>query len=369
LVDDASFMERRPLTKLWPALRVIVAVRVACDLRKLFIAAIGIIVVEAGWFVGDRLFAASGDVTPSVLATISPLGWADGELPAPREAAVKLALWVSEPVRLVVVPFWALTDPASSWRRLLHALVALLWGIVVWSLCGGAIARIAIIQVAQMRQTGLVAAVRFAIRRAGSLIAAPLCPLLGIGFCASILAAVGAFSRIPLVGPALLGIGYLFPLLIGFVIALLGVLLAAAWPLFAAAVAAGSEDALDTLSRAVSYVNQRIGPFVIAVALAAVLGAIGLVFVDLFAAVVIRATAWGLSLTNPSAPLGSPFPSGDWSSTIAVATHSLWHGLVGLLAHGWTYSFFYSAASCLYLWLRHDVDGTPWSEIEAQSHT
>jgi hypothetical protein len=367
LADDASLMERRPLLRLWPALRVIAAVRLACDLRKLLIAAIGIIVVEAGWFAGDRLFQAPGDVTPSVLATILPLAWDAHDLPSPRETVVKLALWISEPVRVLVLPLLALTDPASRWPRLLHALAALLWVIVVWSVCGGAIARIAVVQVAQMRQPGLVGAVRFATRRAGSLIAAPLCLLLGIGFCAAILATVGAFSRIPLIGPALLGIGYVFPLLIGFVIALFGLLLTAAWPLFAAAVAAGSEDAIDTLSRAVGYVNQRVGPFVIAVALAAVLGAIGLVFVEVFAAVVIRATSWGLSLANPNAPLSSSVPSGDWSSTIAVAAHSLWHGLVGLLAHGWAYSFFYSAASCLYLWLRHDVDGTPWNEIEARS--
>ena len=35
-----------------------------------------------------------------------------------------------------------------------------------------------------------------------------------------------------------------------------------------------------------------------------------------------------------------------------------------LLAHGWIYSFFWTAAAYLYLWLRHDVDGTPPDEIE-----
>ncbi len=257
MADDASIMERRPLTRLWPALRLIAAVRLACDLRKLFIAMIGIVVLQAGWSAGHWLFGASDHVTPTLHNASPPLEWESEVLPTPSEAAMELALWLSEPVRLLTVPLWALIDPASSWPKLLHALFALVWMILVWSLCGGAIARIAVVQVAQMRQTGIVAAIRFVFKRAGSLIVAPLCPLLGIGFCAAILAAIGAVYRIPAVGPPLVGIGYVVPLMIGFVITLLVFVMAAAWPLMPAAVAAGAEDALDALSRTVSYVNQR----------------------------------------------------------------------------------------------------------------
>ena len=38
--------------------------------------------------------------------------------------------------------------------------------------------------------------------------------------------------------------------------------------------------------------------------------------------------------------------------------------MVNLVAHGWAYSFFWTAAALIYLWLRHDVDGTPWEEID-----
>ena len=44
-------------------------------------------------------------------------------------------------------------------------------------------------------------------------------------------------------------------------------------------------------------------------------------------------------------------------------------GAVGLLAHGWIYSFVWTAAALLYLWLRHAVDGTPWTEIEPDEET
>jgi hypothetical protein len=52
------------------------------------------------------------------------------------------------------------------------------------------------------------------------------------------------------------------------------------------------------------------------------------------------------------------------SSPIAGATHAFWLGVVYLIAHGWIFSFFWTAAAYLYLWLRLDVDGSPWYEIE-----
>ena len=41
----------------------------------------------------------------------------------------------------------------------MHAFLSLIWLIVVWGICGGAIARIAIVQVAEMRQTSVVDAI------------------------------------------------------------------------------------------------------------------------------------------------------------------------------------------------------------------
>jgi len=52
------------------------------------------------------------------------------------------------------------------------------------------------------------------------------------------------------------------------------------------------------------------------------------------------------------------------AGAMAAATHAFWLEAVRLVAHGWIYSFFWTAAALLYLWLRHDVDGTPWSELE-----
>ncbi len=47
----------------------------------------------------------------------------------------------------------------------------------------------------------------------------------------------------------------------------------------------------------------------------------------------------------------------------AAMFHDGWLLVVWLLAYGWVYSYFWSAAAQIYLLLRQDVDGTPWDDI------
>ena len=129
---------------------------------------------------------------------------------------------------------------------MLHAIASLLWLIVVWGICGGAIARIAIVQAATPRQVSGVEALRFALANAHALIVAPVCPLLAVVFLALLNAAFGLLYRVPWVGPAMAGNGLLFPLAIGLVMTLFVAGLAAGWPLLQAATAGGADDALDS---------------------------------------------------------------------------------------------------------------------------
>jgi hypothetical protein len=248
---------------------------------------------------------------------------------------------------------------------MLHAFLNLAWLILVWGLSGGAISRIAIIQVTNLRQVGIAEAVRFALRSASSLIVAPLCPLLGLGFCAAITAAFGLLYRVPVVGTSIVGAFLVAPLVLGFVMILMVAGLLAGWPLFHAAVAAGAEDALDALSRTFGYLNQRLGSFTALVVFVWVLGLIGLVFVDYLTIGVLRLTEWGLGLGAPAAQVSAFFSGmGPPPGALAAATHAFWLGMVWLVAHGWIYSYVWTAAALIYLWLRHAVDGTPWSELE-----
>jgi hypothetical protein len=363
--DEVSIPDRRSLTRLFSALRLLGAMRQAFDLRKLIIAALGLALLQPAWALLDLIVPSAADTTPDLLAQSSTFN----SLSEPDfwswNTVSGLHFRLSEPVRLLATPLFAFVDPGAGWARMMHALLSLIWLITVWGICGCAISRIAIVQAATMRQTRCIDALRFALANAGPLVLAPLCPLIGVAFCGLMGATFGLIYRLPFVGHAIAGVGLIVPLAVGLVMTLFLAGLAAGWPLLQAATAAGAEDALDALSRIFGYLNQRLGSYAALVALAWFGGMLGLALVDILTSGVFRLTHWSLGLTAPIAVSESFFgSSATSSSTIAGATHSFWLGVVRVIAHGWIFSFFWTAAAYLYLWLRQDVDGTPWTEIE-----
>ena len=252
---------------------------------------------------------------------------------------------------------------------MLHALLGLAWLIVVWGYGGGAIARIAAVQEAQLRQPGIAEAVRFARRSGPSLILAPCCPFFGLAFCSVVGLVFGLVYRL-VGGPAIAGVLLFIPLLAGLVMTLLVAALVAGWPLFHAALATGADDALDALSRTYGYINQRLILFAAGIAIAWAAGLAGLALVDLLASGVIRLTHWSLSLSGPGPTIAALFGMGPVDpSTVAVRTHRFWLGAVRLFMHAWVFSYFWTAATLLYLWLRHEVDGTPASLVDPPGTT
>jgi len=157
------------------------------------------------------------------------------------------------------------------------------------------------------------------------------------------------------------------PLLLGLVMALLLFGLAAGWPLLHASVAAEAEDLLDALSRSFSYLNQRLGKFVLCVVLAWLIGIPGLLAVDLLATAVTHLAAWGVGLSASASSLAGLTDTGAGERALAqtvTAWPAFWRGVIGLLVRGWIYAYFWTAASFIYLLLRHDVDGTPWTDVK-----
>ncbi len=252
--------------------------------------------------------------------------------------------------------------------RWFHAVLSAVWGTLVWGLAGGAIARIAVVQVARGDGMGLIESVRFAARKGLALVGTPLCALLAVAFLAALCAVWGLVYRLPgSIGPIVGGVFAVFPLLAGLVMAIVLVGLSAGWPLMHATVAAEAEDGFDALSRSFAYVNQRPGRYALLVLLAWLLGTLGLLL---------------LSTVRP--PDGSPDPLGPGlhralgidhdalqrgrlgesrEPGAARTLHAFWLGVVGLLVHAWIYAYFWTSATIIYLILRQDVDGTPWHAI------
>jgi hypothetical protein len=361
---DVANLDRRSLTRIFPALGLLAVLRLAFDLRKLLVAAVGLVLLQAGWSILDWSFPASASATPPLPDFVASGGIErDGQFWS-WDSLSGLMPRLLEPVQMLSTPMLALLEPGCSWAQMTHAFLGLVWLIVVWAICGGMIARIAVLQIALLRRPGIGQALRFALRRASSLIVAPLCPLLALGSCALFGAAFGVLYHVPALGPLVAGLVLFIPLGLGLVMVLLIAGLLAGWPLMSAAIAAGAEDALDALSRTFSYLNQRMGPLALLLLLAVLEGMIGLLLMDLFVAGVIRLAAWSLSLTSPAGQVSALFGwNGAPPGFLAAASHALWLGVVRLIAHGWIYSFFWTAAAFLYLWLRQDVDGTPWNDL------
>jgi hypothetical protein len=359
----AETVDARPAHFRTPLLRLATAVRRAFDPMKLLIATLALVALHLGWSLLDLALPAAAPVTPDPIAAAS-----QDVAPWERVNAGFAALGerLAEPVRLVTTPLAALLSPKSGWATMAHGLLGLVWLNVVWGPCGGAIARIAVVEEATRDRPGIGEGVRFAGASAGSLIVAPLCPLLALAFCALAGIALGLVYRVPVVGPVLGSLGLFFPIAAGVVMTLLVAGMVAGWPMLHAALAAGADDALDALSRTFSYLNQRLGLFAAGLAMAAMAGVAGLCLVELMAGGVIHLTQWSVSLSAPRAVMTTLLePLDPGAPALPGAIHRFWYSAVRLVAEAWIYSFFWTAAAWLYLWLRHDVDGTPWTEIGA----
>jgi hypothetical protein len=364
--EDGTHPPRR-----WPGLRLTAAVRMAFDSRKVVIATAGLLLLQLGWSLLDLVFVvslASADVTPDVLPR-GPFARPGDALSWSTETLARLTHRLVEPAHVLLTPLSALFDPRGGWLSMLHAFLGLAWLIVVWGYCGGAIARITAIQEARLRQPGIAEAVRFAWKSGTSLILTPCCPLIGLGFCTLSGLVFGLIYRIP-GGSAVAGALLFIPLAVGLLMTLLAAALIAGWPLFHAAVATGAEDALDALSRTYGYISQRLILFAVGIAIAWAAGLAGLALTDLLVAGVVRLTHWSLSLTGPGPAIAGLFGMGPADPrTVAARTHRFWLGGVQLLVHAWVFSYFWTAATLLYLWLRHEVDGTPVSMIDPPGMT
>jgi hypothetical protein len=332
------------------------ALGIASDARKLILAAAGLVALIAGWSALDRAFG--GPVLP--LAPVLP-GAAFDDIPAtPTQVAGHLAWHMTEPFRVVVAPFAALFSRSTEAGGPFRAALMAAWAVAVWGIFGGAIARIAVVQATGGERVGIGTALRFALKKSASLIGAPLTPILGVAVFAAFCGLFGLLYRIPWgIGAAVASVLGFVPLVIGLVMALILLGLALGWPLMHATVAAEGEDAPDALSRSYSYVNQRLPRYASHVAAAWAIGSIGLLAAIAFARCVLALSDWGVALGAPST-----LPT----TGLAASGRLFWTAVVGMLVHGWIYSYFWSAASVIYLILRRDVDGTDWHDVYMPEH-
>ncbi|HTI52547.1 MAG TPA: hypothetical protein VL475_16400, partial [Planctomycetaceae bacterium] len=304
-------LEAIPWRRVLPWLHLTRAFWIAIDLRKLLLAAAGLLLTSAGSLVFDQLPFGRAVTEQSAGRDLDserwPWQWSleyrlslrddgtggnalsqfRGVLDHPGTTALEaLGNW-----RIVLHPLRAISDPAgrifrgySQSTEVADAVTRLLWALIVWSIFGGAIGRIAAVQFARDQQVGIRRALGFSLQRFFGYLSAPLLPLGGIAALWGLCVIGGWLGRLPGgVGETVLGVLWGLELIFGLMMAVVLIGLAAGWPLMFATIGVEGTDGFDGLSRMYNYVFERPLYYLWQVTLTLIYGSASIFFVWLMA--------------------------------------------------------------------------------------
>jgi hypothetical protein len=363
-------------SELFPWLSIARAFRLAIAVRSLILGAMGILLTVLVWGVIGLTFGTDEPAT-EWLRPFTANPWTELTKDVPNQPRLLGASDVtiaeiasSNPVtkswNLLNSPAMeTLSRTGISLRSLACLVLCGLWGMAVWAFFGAAICRTAAIRLGADEQIGVGAALRYASRKWPSYFAAPLLPVVAVAFATCLILVLGWIMRYD-VGLAVGGILWPLVLVAGFLMAVVLLGLLFGWPLMWGAISVEGTDSFDALSRSYAYVFQRPLRYLFYLVVAGVIGWLGWIVVQEFAAGVIWlgywAAGWGCgqdtitSILNPGGEVSDVRGAGVWLIRF-------WTGCVKMLAVGYAFSYFWTASTAVYYLLRYDVDATEMDEV------
>lgn len=376
--------QRAQLLRWLPWLHLFRAFRIALDGRKIVLGTLAAFALAAGDSLIDSLPFAPRSSALS-LRQASIFGHSAGRLMGDidDDGAVVLRRSLDFDLSGVMTPYQSIVAPGSmlfrrgnSWADVAYAWTMLLFHLVVWSLLGGAIARIAAVQFARRESITARNAFRYSSSRITSYCGAPLLPLLFIGCFWLIGVLFGLVGRLPGVGTAIAGVLWFIPVLIGLALAVILLVIAVSWPLMVATISTEGTDAFDGLSRGYDYILNR--PWYALFLLIATIayGAIAIWFVSRVCQAGVHlaywSTAWGMGESHlqellplryvapPANPaLIAPNAPGSIGGTAAIFTLKI----LSWVVQGFVISFFWTAVTIIYFLLRLSLDARPLDHV------
>src|SRR5439155_13194154 len=201
-----------------------------------------------------------------------------------------------EPLAKLLRPVILLLRPDVDWATRVYLLLVTFWTLMTWAIFGGAITRLAAVQLAGKDRPGLMEAVRFVVARYVSYLSAPLVPLACVALIVILSVLYGLIHLIPILGDVADSIAWPFLMLLGFgqAILLIGLV---GYPLMYATISAEGSDTFDALSRSYNYVLQSPWNYIWYSLVAVVYGAVLVFFVGFMGSLVVYLTKWSLSQT------------------------------------------------------------------------
>lgn len=308
-----------------------------------------------------------------VESDVNPLGLAG------QETTVGSPGLVQSVIRFfTVAPMWLLTQ---------HPLYFVLLGamfLVIWSIFGGAICRIAAVHVARDEKLSIRSALMFSSGKFLSFLFAPIIPLIIVVGVGLLVTAGSAIAGFPYIGPIIVGLLFILALGAGFLMALVLLGLIGGFNLMYPTVAVEGSDSFDAISRSFSYLYARPWRLGFYTIVSVIYGAASYLFVRFFISVMLVLTHWfaGLAIfssADSSMPLWvslwpSPSTAGRLSYDIDTLSLSfsqeigarmiwLWVHLVIAMLGAFAVCFYFSSNTIIYYLMRREVDATDLDDV------
>jgi len=271
----------------------------------------------------------------------------------------------------LVEPATKFFDRDAGWNELALYTLGGLWTLLVYALFGGAISRIAVVQLGRGERVSLTDSLRHSIRKLRSYFMAPLFVIIASILLALLITVPSLLIRASGWGSVAVGVIWVIILILAAAMAVLLVVLSFGWPLMWGAISAEETgDVFEATSRSFSYTIQRPLKYACYVIVALIIGGLGWWLVDLVTNQVVDlalwSASWGGGFENVNA-LASESATLTSSGAIGANIINFCNDVVRYLVVAYTFSFFFAGFAAIYLLLRKDADQTELDEVYMSS--
>lgn len=363
MTEDRHVLREVAWQDVFPGLMLFSVWRVAINLRALLLAAAGLLATSVGWWAVERVFSkAENPLLVRELAPGSIPDWSTvdaGDLPRlAANASPIVGAW-----NFFTASFRAVFDVHGTAGLAAFFLLASLVLLAIWSFFGGAITRLASVELTRGERLSWRQLLTYARSKWSSYFAAPMFPMFGVFLAVVPLAILGLLLRAGNVGVFLTALLWPIVLLAGVVMAILLVGLFLNWPLMWPTISTEGTDSFDALSRSYAYSFQRPLRYLLYVFVVAAIGGLAMLLAVFFAQSVLQLSHWAVAWGSGSDRLALALATGDENVSAGARLIGFWNGAVTLLVSAFAVSYFFCGMTAVYLLLRYHIDATETDEV------
>ena len=298
------------------------------------------------------------DVEQTTISLPTP---SHGVLPTLSSQVDQLPTPVRDLLLLLSTPW----NPLATSLQFAGSLFRCIWFLLVWSIFATAIARYVALRLIDEEQPSFRDTLRFGTQKWPATFNSAAFVFFGIVALAIPGALLGLVMRFDW-GLAVVGVLWPLILLGAVVLAILGIGLAAGWPLMVAAVGVERGDSFQAISTAFSYLYQRPIHFAFYGFISCVLAVLGFFAAGLFADTTVLFALWagsfGMGHERTADVIGAMAKRGA-DPRWGIQALQFWTNSLRVLLSSFGWGFFWSIAPAIYLLLRQSVDATELDEI------